>query len=373
MRFHLRPILQNLALLGASVVLGLGLGEGVVRVFPGLLSEEARLRLHWAEAREVRTHGDPYLGFLNPARYRGQVQGIDAAFRYFTDEHGFRNPSPWPAEAEIVVLGDSMSFGWGVADDQTWSSLVAASLSRSRLINLGLVGAAPQQYTRIYERFGRSLKPKLIIYGLFPGNDVTDARLFDDWLQAGALGNYDVWRVFRGRGPRPPLSLVSRSYLLALVLQVRASWHSRYPGLTLDCHDGRRLQLVPSLLARSIQRATPGYPDFELVIQAVEDARRHARETGTEFFVLLFPTKEEVYLPLGDAHTPALVPPFIAEFRRRGIPYLDLTPHFHERTGECLFFEIDGHPNASGYRLIADVVLKHLQQMASAYGLSDWN
>ena len=38
--------------------------------------------------------------------------------------------------------------------------------------------------------------------------------------------------------------------------------------------------------------------------------------------------------------------------------------------GRQLYFEVDGHPNLDGYRLIADVVDRHLTENAEAYGLS---
>jgi hypothetical protein len=56
-----------------------------------------------------------------------------------------------------------------------------------------------------------------------------------------------------------------------------------------------------------------------------------------------------------------------AQFEKDGLPYLDLTPQFQARArqGERLFFEIDGHPNAAGYRLIAEVVLDYLRDRDS--------
>jgi hypothetical protein len=55
----------------------------------------------------------------------------------------------------------------------------------------------------------------------------------------------------------------------------------------------------------------------------------------------------------------------------RGIEFLDLTPAFRRqaRAGQSLFFEIDGHPNRAGYRLIDREVLAHLKKKAVAYGL----
>jgi hypothetical protein len=55
------------------------------------------------------------------------------------------------------------------------------------------------------------------------------------------------------------------------------------------------------------------------------------------------------------------------------IAYLDLGPAFRERAaaGEQLFFEVDGHPNARGYDLIAQVVVAYLKDRAPRDGLTD--
>jgi hypothetical protein len=48
-----------------------------------------------------------------------------------------------------------------------------------------------------------------------------------------------------------------------------------------------------------------------------------------------------------------------------------LGPAFRERAaaGETLFFEVDGHPNARGYAVIAEAVLTYLKAHAQPLGL----
>jgi hypothetical protein len=181
---RLKSIIAALALLGGSVVFALGAGEMGLRLFPELMPEEAQLRLHWREMSEPVSLAEPYLGHAFPPNHEGRIEraGGEFSFTYTTDEYGFRNPSPWPERAEIVVLGDSMVFSYGVGNDETWPALLGEQLPRSRIINLGLIGAAPQQYFRIYEALGESLQPDLVLFCLLPGNDVGDAGLFDRWV-----------------------------------------------------------------------------------------------------------------------------------------------------------------------------------------------
>lgn len=369
-----RAILLNMGLMGFGLVGAFVLCEAVLRVFPGLLPESAQLRVHWNEliAQGTVSHRDPVIGFLYPPHYTGEIRRGDVQFVYRTDEKGFRNPTPWPVTADIVALGDSQTFGYGVSDEESWPSLLDQALPESRVLNLGLIGGSPQQYRRIYETFGSGVHPKLVVFGLFAGNDLGDARSFQDWLDAGAQGNYDVWRFFGGRpagSGRGWKGWLESSYLLTFLREAKSTFGSTFAGQTVEMADGSRLRLAPSILRREAERARPGNPDFERVMEAIEATRVKAEADGASFLVLIIPTKEEVYLPTLGRPFPDTAGPFARQLDAAGIPTLNLTPTFreHASAGEALFFEVDGHANARGYRLMADALLNYLEAHAERY------
>jgi hypothetical protein len=254
------------------------------------------------------------------------------------------------------------------------------------VINLGLIGAGPQQYLRVYETFGAALRPKVVIVGFLATNDFWDAAQFDNWLKSGSGGNYMVWRDF-GRPPRLTLSwrhpVGSVVSLLASQLQPTLSRIHLYTlvrGLVREYErgkvvvhrfaDGRQIQMY-AIESSEAAEAQAGAREFQLALGALEQLQAAANRSGTHLLVVLQPGKEEVYLPLLgvpsiDYHA-ALRP----ALDRAQIEYLDLTPGFRERaaSGARLFFEVDGHPNAAGDALIAELVLSHLRQHAQRYGL----
>ena len=321
----------------------------------------------------------PYIGHLHTPNSTGVIQGKDFAATHHTDAYGFRNAGPWPATADIVVVGDSFVFGYGVEDQEAWPAVLDCALPQYRVLNLGLIGAGPEQYLRVYETFGRPMQPRVLLIGMLMANDGWDAVTFDHWLALGANGNYMRWRdyeryVFTPQAPIEGLKNLGRrySYLYNLGQEAYKTWRWGGPEI-LPFADGSQLQLVPSQLAEATARAQPDQPGFGLILKALTQLHALATANDTHVLVIFQPGKEEVYMPL--LGKPAADPGAALRLAldQQGIDTLDLTAAFrqHAQAGERLFFEADGHPNRSGYKLIAQEVLAHLKQHATTYGLPD--
>jgi hypothetical protein len=370
---RLKNLVFNSILLGGSTLFALGALELALRAFPQVMSEEARLRVHWREVvadENLQIVDDPQIGFLYPPDYEGKLQQGDVDFTFHTDAHGFRNPGPWPDTAEVVVVGDSWVFGYGVEDAEAWPLLLARGLGSNRLVNLGLVGSSPQQYWRVFDRFGSKLHPEVLLFGFFPANDLEDERIFSRWVEEGSPGNYRVWRAEGGASPAGT-ALVESSYVLT---SLRVIWKNRrgsLGGKTIEWRDGGKLRLAGGLYERVAARAVPGHRDFEHLLELFERIDKYTTERGVRLVMLLFPTKEAVYLPLLGERPDRMVPRFIAELERLGIPYLDMTVPLQARAreGQTLYFEIDGHLNRKGNRALADAVLGYLRDNAKRLGL----
>jgi hypothetical protein len=346
--------------------------EGWFRLFPEQLPADARLRLHLdaLQAGELKSVPHEHLGYVWRPGTRDGHSTVDLSFTYTIDEHGFRNPSPWPEQAEIVVLGDSQAFGFGVDDHQDWARRIDAGLPAVEVVNLALVGAAPQQLLRAYERFGSALRPEVVVVQVFPANALYAARLFDDWEAAGRPDRFDLWRA-RGRPQDKGLRQVARERLerwLAQSYGFLAAYHGARslvgsPRMVPMAFADGRVHLIPARYADVEPLARPGHADFELVMGVLTELRERVQADGAELVVVLFPTKEEVLLPLLGREAPALVEPFAAELERQGIAHLEPTPALRDlaRQGRRLFFDLDLHPNADGYRVIAEVLVEHLQ------------
>lgn len=384
-----RQAVSACLLLGVSVVFSLAVAEGILRLGLGVLPLEIHKRIQASPNNLGVEH--PYIGHLHKPHSTGVLSGRDFTAVHHTDGFGFRNAWPWPKRAEIVVVGDSVTFGYGVEDTKAWPALLAHSLPQSPVINLGLIGAGPQQYLRVYETFGVKLHPKVLLVGFWTRNDFWDADLFDRWSKSGVGGNYMVWRDFgrpkkTGFDPQEPVGsliktlrwriplLARSSYLYNLLLEVRSTARTWSPSevRTFQFSDGSRVRLYPGDFVRKIEGARPERREFSLALRALQRMQSIADENRTHLLIVLQPSKEEVYVPLLGEAIPDASRPLRVALKKLGISFLDLTPIFRARAaqGERLYFETDGHPDARGYALIAEGILAHLRENAKRYGLT---
>jgi hypothetical protein len=98
------------------------------------------------------------------------VHGHPGKFKFFysVNEYGYRGhpvpPSGSYTKSNIVVLGDSFSFGQGVNDGEEYPALLREALAAAyEVINLATPGWGLTQQIRRYYDFGRLYEPDVVI------------------------------------------------------------------------------------------------------------------------------------------------------------------------------------------------------------------
>lgn len=89
------------------------------------------------------------------------------------DENMMRRTTPFPAKRDdtfrIIVIGDSLTYGLGVDEEDTYPRVLEKELRkryRVEVLNLGVCGFDSEELVEVVERFAPLLKPDLILYGL---------------------------------------------------------------------------------------------------------------------------------------------------------------------------------------------------------------
>ena len=299
---------------------------------------------------------DPYFRYITKPGVVFLFQHPEFAYRVATKlnlgQAGFRGGT-LGGPVWGVALGDSFTFGMGVEHESTWVAQLA-SLKRKEIMNLGVPGWGPQQYTRALERFGPSLKPKVVFYGLYR-NDLQDVLHFDQW----------------SRDPRPKqaieafLRIHSITFNLFRILPA-ASVNRGAETILLDNFEFKfNSKKVTQAFIDDRNRFASAW---SITKREIERAINYSQNLSATFVLLYLPSKEEAYWELirqkdlglkSYDDSVDILRSRIPEFcKAREIRCLDLTPAFRLKAaqGIKLYYSHDSHWNEAGNRVAAEEI-----------------
>jgi hypothetical protein len=152
------------------------------------------------------------------------------------NDDGYRGPghprAPTPGITRVVMLGDSVTFGTGVGDEETFSHLLDAR-PELEVLNLGVDGYGTDQELIRLEREGLAWRPQVVILNFCVRNDYFDnslpVALYDGRspkpyfkLAGTGLSRRDVHLVL-SHPQRVAVALMENSYLLNALLRLRGA------------------------------------------------------------------------------------------------------------------------------------------------------
>lgn len=340
----LRQALAATALAVLGLVVGLGLVEGTVRL---LAPAGGDLRgLH--ELRPDR----PWLYGLVPSAVRRLRASGDVVYAINAD--GFRDRprsrEPPPGTFRIAVVGDSVAFGYGVSQDDTFASrlerrLAAASPVPVEVLNLGVNGYNPYTEAALFADIGRAYRPALVLVQ-FCVNDLNDPTLHFDAstlqaLRADELPD-EAFPDPAARRRRPPPSPWLRACLRS---RACALLHERW----------LRDEDPAALAAALVPRDDPSPTELGWLDRQYTAIQRAAAPAPVA--VVVFPYAGQLDGP----ERPRLQQRLGALGRLAGRPTIDLLPAFRAAaaSGEPLFLDT-WHPTARGHAVAAAAIADQL-------------
>ena len=347
-------LVGRLALAALSLAIVLGASELALRTFSQPTSKGLR-GLH--EARPDR----PWLFGLRP----GAIGTVDATgdTLYQINADGFRDQTYTRPKSSgvfrILVLGDSLTFGYGVAQEQTYPKrmemLMKARLGEHvEVLNLGVGGYNPYNQAALLADVGLSYEPDLVL-AQFCTNDLNDPTLHFDaqtLLHLGAIPDDAFPDPSARRQPATPelasgLGACRGLRLCALADDAWLAWRATEPDAASRTAALRSLDQLDQTRARWLARWYGGM-------------NQRAADAGARFAVLVFPFRGQ----LGDPESDRLQEQLTTLGERGGWPALDLLPAFrraHSAGEEPLFLDI-WHPTPLGYEVAADAIIGGLER-----------
>src|SRR5919106_635400 len=200
----------RLFVLTVSLLVSWVLAEVAVR----LLSRD-RLRIldveMWRYATLVKKESQ-LPGMVEEQRPNAEAFLMGARVR--TDSRGFRRPDPAtearrrPDDRIVVALGDSLTFGWGVPEGQTWADQLERILDvecprgvrRTTVLNAGIGNSNTSMEAARYSTFLRPLHPSWLILGYFINDAEPDpVPSHNPLIRASSLAGLVSTRLLEGR------------------------------------------------------------------------------------------------------------------------------------------------------------------------------
>lgn len=334
-----------------SLVLGIGLSEMLLRI----------AMPHWKEFSSARfmtqvvvpghrpvTAGRP--GFDG---YFAQNNG-DFRTRIQLNEFGHRNPETVAAaDGQIWVVGDSMTFGWGVEREEMYSEVLEDRIGQPSY-NLASPGTDICGYQAMVARMPKDLKPESVVVGLILENDVHI---------------YNCEEAGRSAATQPQDQSTSGSGFNMSDLKIFATRHSAlYNFLAVSL---KRVAVVQDLLVRLKIISRPHIATGQAnpnTIAALADSvgaelerLRAMLPAETPFLVLIVANRFEIRDNTAINRDIRLA--VTNDLRRRGIATVDPFEAFRTAGFAPTHFKHDGHWSALGHRIAGEAVAKGLNAL----------
>ncbi|MDP6627214.1 MAG: GDSL-type esterase/lipase family protein [Methanopyri archaeon] len=260
----------------------------------------------------------------------------DLRITYLVNSWGLRGPERTLDNGEdvyrILVIGDSFTFGEGVAFENSFPAMLEEGLEenaptdrRYQVINAGIPGYTIYQKTGLLMKLAPWIKPNMIILGFVLNDPITNQestkRKGDDLIYSTQEGE-------GGEGLGSVLyDLIQRRSENRRDTQDVEEWYRSY-------YLGKGKMRWKKWSLRSIDQMT-----------------RYSKSQNITFMLAIFPLIHRLDdYPFRDIHE--LI---ASSCRERGIEVIDLLPVFENSTTSTLWVHpLDHHPNTKAHQMIAD-------------------
>ncbi len=349
----------------------------------------------------MRLFVDP-LNFLRP--YLTQDDILGASVQPHSAGHdawGFRNKTV-PDSADIVVIGDSQTYGYAASANNSWPAKLQTLLNKD-IYNISLGAFSPPQYYYLLKSKAVKLHPDIIIAGFYFGNDLLGTYNMvytkEYWKYLRNLSfttehktDFQAEHILRVRQGKflghmrtwlSHHSVLYRSFILSFgnifrLFEMRYGHHDKtittFKDTTYHIHTGftpkRRLDAL-NLKDPTIQEG------LCLSLHLLRHMHELCLNLNIDFFILLIPTKENVYseyiennqslqnsdmintLLLNERKANSLVKAYLTSHH---IPYYDVLEPLQQAAKHQTIYpqSPNGHPTKEGYAVIATALKQYL-------------
>ncbi|MDP7078333.1 MAG: GDSL-type esterase/lipase family protein [Candidatus Undinarchaeales archaeon] len=272
----------------------------------------------------------------------------DLRITYLVNSWGLRGPERTLADGgdayRILVIGDSFTFGEGVALEESFPARLEEGLEENvppgrinQVINAGIPGYTVYQKTGLLMKLAPLIKPNMVILGFVLDDPITNRE------SILMKGDDLIYSIPKGEGGEGPGSV------LYDLIQKRS--------------ESRRDTHVVEEWYRSFYLGERNMRWKKWTVRSIDQMARYSKSQNITFMVVIFPLIHQLDdYPFRDVHE--LI---ASSCRERGIEVIDLLPVFENSTASTLWVHpLDHHPNARAHQMVADALREGIERRLSS-------
>ena len=247
------------------------------------------------------------------------------------------------SEFRIMFLGDSLTFGNGVAEEEIYSTLLEKRLDvknrNANVLNASVGGWNAEEETAFYVKEGYKFSPDLLIVGVYindflnPPPEGTTRRVIIS--QEGFIDGRPEWLKWL---PYQIIYLLKRSALITYVrdlvgrLGQEEGWHTKVLNNQIDLENDQKLSYTYGLYDKIIKTAA---------------------NQGTKVMFMHIPSINLFWVSRGK--TPEYVESIKSYAEEQSAVFVDISRVFEEKgeTNSLYLYPWDNHLSAAGHEVIA--------------------
>jgi hypothetical protein len=362
-RFRRGDRLRNWSIQLALIVGGVGaalvLAEIAVRTFPHAFGIHAPLDYYmphvFAQDPEITWTLDP--GARSPHQHFAGDYDVTVTI----DPRGFRITPHAEGRPNLLVLGDSFTFGLGVQDRETYPSQLATKLPGWNVLNGGYVGGASLDTHFLWLRRNYPIyRPKFVIFQVFEANDYNEVAE-NVWQETDAQGvPAKILTKYQVKDGRSTLTYSHQSFTRRMAALIRRSSHIGF--LLVNKVEVFYFLTLPKLLGQAQRNedttemkefADAAFEKISTIIGAIE---AHSAKHGYQFGFVFVP---RTYWTSGEKLHLYKAAIFEAHLRERGIRFHTLDRLWEEDAAK-IHLPNDAHHTAYGNGVVAEELYRWL-------------
>ncbi|RLB41272.1 MAG: hypothetical protein DRH30_07165 [Deltaproteobacteria bacterium] len=297
------------------------------------LVAEAAVRLTWTE---------PWYERLEEEQSRSEFEWFSMGPRHLPLRQAPDTTPKAEGTRRVLFLGDSFTYGLGVAEDESFVSIVRERLAAQRdeqlqAFNGGIPGSMTEHWRLLFEKMGAEYEPDVVVTVFFLRDGV------EGLTTRGLIGH--VRKELQERSRTSVAYQISALYRLvaaALAQRRLSDWYlgwieTGYVGPPEQTAEWRRAQ------------------------ETLLELREQTERSGGRFVLVIFP----VLFGLDQDEYPvqAAVDAIEDFAQRHDIPVLSLLPTYRGMHAPDLWVSaLDQHPNVDAHRLAADAIVPFVSE-----------